>query len=284
MGDYSDRHPSAVELSTEIEEEFLAEFNEYKEALEIQRLLKNYQPPEMGQSRGSFWQRKRSLFNQAIENKTLISPPLSPPVSPPPADSAAAMPLLDAHTPAPNLASSGLQNLIITTDLPATDVPIAPDLPELRLEEDREYELALQEKAVELWRDAREEQLDGLKNVLADLTSVLVLVALVYFGRDRIVLLGSFSNRTFLSLSDPAKVFLFILVTDIFVGFHSAEGWEVILEGVSRHFGLPESKVFINGFIATVPVFIDACIKFWIFSYLTRYSPSASAIYERMNT
>ena len=58
----------------------------------------------------------------------------------------------------------------------------------------------------------------------------------------------------------------------------------MILEGVSRHFGLPESKVFINGFIATVPVFIDACIKFWIFSYLTRYSPSASAIYERMNT
>ncbi|MBF2076210.1 MAG: hypothetical protein IGS50_20945 [Synechococcales cyanobacterium C42_A2020_086] len=25
-------------------------------------------------------------------------------------------------------------------------------------------------------------------------------------------------------------------------------------------------------------------IKFWIFNYLTRFSPSSSAIYERMNT
>ena len=57
-----------------------------------------------------------------------------------------------------------------------------------------------------------------------------------------------------------------------------------ILEGIIHHFSLPESKVFINGFIATVPVIIDAYIKFWIFSYLTRYSPSTSAIYERMHT
>lgn len=93
---------------------------------------------------------------------------------------------------------------------------------------------------------------------------------------------SSFRNTT--SLNDPTKVFLFILFIDMFVGFHSAKGWEVILEGIGEHLGLLESKVFINGFIATVPVFIDACIKFWIFSYLTFHSPSTSAIYERMNT
>ncbi|MCU0527315.1 MAG: hypothetical protein MUF72_21115 [Elainella sp. Prado103] len=75
-----------------------------------------------------------------------------------------------------------------------------------------------------------------------------------------------------------------ILITDMFVGFHSTEGWEVILEGFLHHFGLPESKALINGFIATILVVIDSCIKFWIFSYLTRYSPSASTIYARMNT
>ncbi|BAU40554.1 hypothetical protein [Leptolyngbya sp. O-77] len=282
LGNYSDRHPSAVELSTEIEEEFLAEFSEYREALEIQRLLKNYQPPVAEPSQGTFWRRKRSFFNQAIENDTLTRSsinPLARQEAPPLVDP---VPLLDRQTLELNRTSGGLRGVIVTTDLP--DTTDLPESPEFRAEEDREYELALQEKAVELWREAREKQLDGLKNVLADLTSILVLGALVYFGRDRLRLLGNFTNRTFLALSDPAKVFLFILVTDIFVGFHSAEGWEVILEGVFRHFGLPESKVFINGFIATVPVFIDACIKFWIFSYLTRYSPSASAIYERMNT
>ncbi|QKD84178.1 hypothetical protein HPC62_20145 [Thermoleptolyngbya sichuanensis A183] len=282
LGSYSDRHPSAVELSTEIEEEFLAKFSEYREALEIRHLLKNYQPPVAEQSQAPFWQRNRSFFNQAIEDKTLMrssADVLTVASRRPPTEPAHQ---LDGRSPgiAPGMAhGSPSRGIIVTTDL--------PNLPELRTdleEEAREYQQALQEKAVELWREAREKQLDGLKNVLADLTSILVLMGLVYFGRDRLRLLGNFTNRTFLTLSDPAKVFLFILVTDIFVGFHSAEGWEVILEGVFHHFGLPESKVFINGFIATVPVFIDSCIKFWIFSYLTRYSPSASAIYERMNT
>jgi hypothetical protein len=142
----------------------------------------------------------------------------------------------------------------------------------------------LEEGAVELWREARENELNGLKNVLADGVALLAFVGLIYFNRDRIATIRSFSNRTFLNLSDPAKVFLFILVTDLFVGFHSAEGWEVLLESIARHFGLPESRAAINTFIATIPVILDSCIKFWIFSYLTRYSPSASAIYERMNT
>ncbi|QZZ23707.1 hypothetical protein J5X98_21875 [Leptothermofonsia sichuanensis E412] len=86
------------------------------------------------------------------------------------------------------------------------------------------------------------------------------------------------------AVSDPAKVFLLILVTDMFVGFHSVEGWDVILASVFHHFGLPENDTFIKSFIATVPVFMDSCIKFWIFNYLTRFSPSASAVYERMNT
>ncbi|RZM75074.1 hypothetical protein [Leptolyngbya iicbica] len=142
----------------------------------------------------------------------------------------------------------------------------------------------LQEAAFDLWREAREEELNGLKNLLADLMAFLSVVVLLLIGRRQVALIRTVANRTFLSLRDPVKVFLFILVTDIFVGFHSAEGWEVILVATFQHFGVPENQFFINGFIATVPVIIDACIKFWIFNFLTRYSPATSAIYERMNT
>lgn len=152
--------------------------------------------------------------------------------------------------------------------------------PELTVEEQKEE---LKELVEELAKESLLKTMNGIKNLLADVTALLVFAGLAYWGRDRLYILRTFSNQTFLSLSDPVKVFLFILVTDMFVGFHSAEGWEVILEGVLHHFGLPESRVFVNGFIATVPVIIDSCIKFWIFSYLTRYSPSASAIFERMN-
>ncbi|NEQ44852.1 MAG: CemA family protein [Leptolyngbya sp. SIOISBB] len=142
----------------------------------------------------------------------------------------------------------------------------------------------LQEAAFDIWREAREEELNGLKNLLADLLAFLSVVVLFLIGRRQVTLIRTVSSRTFINLRDPVKVFLFILVTDIFVGFHSAEGWEVILVATFQHFGVPENQFFINGFIATVPVIIDACIKFWIFNFLTRYSPATSAIYERMNT
>ncbi|HHP7245625.1 MAG TPA: hypothetical protein ACFE0H_13155 [Elainellaceae cyanobacterium] len=53
---------------------------------------------------------------------------------------------------------------------------------------------------------------------------------------------------------------------------------------LTHHFGLPERPNAINLFIATVPVMMGSCIKFWIFNYLTRFSSSSSAIFERMNT
>lgn len=142
----------------------------------------------------------------------------------------------------------------------------------------------LQDKAVELWRESRERALNGIKNILADGTALVVFAGLVFVNRDRLATIRDFSNWSFLNLSNPIKVFILIFVTDIFVGFHSVEGWEVVLGGTFTHLGIPESDVFIKSFIATVPVFADSFIKLWIFSYLTRFSPSASAIYERMNT
>lgn len=141
----------------------------------------------------------------------------------------------------------------------------------------------LKEEAVELWQDSRRQALNGLINILSDGVSLVVFVGLVYFNRDKLLILRQFIKRSFLGLSDSVKVLLFILITDLFVGFHSAEGWEVLLEGIAFHFGLPDNRTFINLFIATVPVAIDSYTKFWIFTYFTQYSPASSAIYERMN-
>ncbi|MDF5728961.1 MAG: hypothetical protein PUP92_13290, partial [Rhizonema sp. PD38] len=140
------------------------------------------------------------------------------------------------------------------------------------------------EVAVDLWQESREEARNGIQNLLADGVALAVFAGLVYFNRAKLIVIRNFSNQTFLSLSDPSKVFLFILITDMFVGFHSAEGWDVLLQNFTHHFGLPENEAAIKTFIATVPVIMDSCIKFWIFSYLTRFSPSASAIFERMNS
>ncbi|AFY62571.1 hypothetical protein [Synechococcus sp. PCC 6312] len=141
----------------------------------------------------------------------------------------------------------------------------------------------LKEKAEELYRQAGYRTLDGLKNIFADIISLASFVLLVYGGRRQLQALRMFFGRTFTSLNDTTKVFLVILVTDLFVGYHSPEGWEVILGGIASHFGLPESRTFNNSFIATVPVIMDSWFKFWVFNYLTRTSPSSVAILEKMN-
>lgn len=102
-------------------------------------------------------------------------------------------------------------------------------------------------------------------------------------SRKEIEVLKSFMDQMIYGLSDSAKAFVIILFTDMFVGFHSPHGWEVLLEGVSRHFGLPANRDFIFLFIATFPVILDTIFKYWIFRYLNRVSPSAVATYKNMN-
>ena len=100
--------------------------------------------------------------------------------------------------------------------------------PPLDIEATREK---LSEKASELWQEARDEELNGLKNVMADSTATLAFIGLVFFNRRQLTVIRAFFNRAFLSLSDPVKIFFFILVTDMFVGFHSAEGWTLFSQG-----------------------------------------------------
>ena len=100
--------------------------------------------------------------------------------------------------------------------------------------------------------------------------------------RDLQVLRG-FLDEAVYGLSDSAKVFTIILFTDIFVGFHSPEGWTVLIDGIANHLGLPAEENFIMLFIATFPVVLATIFKYWIFRYLNRVSPSAVATLRNMN-
>jgi len=123
----------------------------------------------------------------------------------------------------------------------------------------------------------------AVKNVFSDLAAIAMFVVVMMFSRREIAILKSFMDEVVYGLSDSAKAFIIILLTDIFVGYHSPHGWEVLLENLARHLGLPESRDFIFLFIATFPVILDTVFKYWIFRYLNRISPSAVATYRNMN-
>ena len=154
---------------------------------------------------------------------------------------------------------------------------LAPQLSPEKMEE------TVKEKAVEMAEEYRDKGTNAIKNVFADILSLAAFGLVIFNSKRDIVILKSFMDDIVYGLSDSAKAFIIILFTDMFVGFHSPHGWEVILEGISRHLGLPENRDFIFLFIATFPVILDSVIKYWIFRYLNRVSPSAVATLRGMN-
>ena len=141
----------------------------------------------------------------------------------------------------------------------------------------------LKVKAEELNREITFESLQAIKNVLSDLAALLAFVVLCISSRDELRVLRGFIDEAVYGLSDSAKAFGIILFTDIFVGYHSPEGWTVLLGGVAEHFGLPARENFIMLFIATFPVILATIFKYWIFRYLNRVSPSSVATLKGMN-
>lgn len=152
-----------------------------------------------------------------------------------------------------------------------------PELSEAEKEEQIKY------KVREIAEQYRNKGTDAIKNVFSDLMSILAFVVLIFTNKREIDALKSFMDRIAYGLSDSAKAFIIILFTDMFVGFHSPHGWEVLLDRISRHLGLPANQDFIFLFIATFPVILDTVFKYWIFRYLSRISPSAEATYREMN-
>jgi hypothetical protein len=146
-----------------------------------------------------------------------------------------------------------------------------------------ELQKQLADKAQELKDEAREEGNHAIKNILADVMAFIGFVLVCWFGQRDIQVLRGFLDEVVYGLSDSAKAFAIILFTDIFVGFHSPEGWTVLLDGIAHHLGLPARENFIMLFIATFPVVLATIFKYWIFRYLNRVSPSSVATLRNMN-
>jgi hypothetical protein len=146
-----------------------------------------------------------------------------------------------------------------------------------------QIEAKIQAKAAEVKVSFYRQSAQAVKNWFADLLAIITFAWLITHSKPQIRVLKSFIDDLIFGLSDTAKAFIIILLTDTFVGFHSPHGWEIILAGTAKHLGIPENREFNSLFIATFPVLIDTIFKYWIFRYLTGQSPSAVATYKSMN-
>ena len=141
----------------------------------------------------------------------------------------------------------------------------------------------IQDKAKQLSTDYQQKAIDSIANIYADIVSLITFAVVIIKSKREIAIAKCFLDDIVYGLSDSAKAFLIILFTDVFVGFHSPHGWEVIVKNISEHLGIVFEKNIIGIFIATFPVILDTIFKYWVFRYLSRLSPSALATFKEMN-
>nr|AIY56168.1 envelope membrane protein [Neuwiedia zollingeri var. singapureana] len=102
-------------------------------------------------------------------------------------------------------------------------------------------------------------------------------------GNEELFILNSWIQEFLYNLNDTIKAFSILLVTDLWIGFHSTHGWELMIGSIYNDFGLVQNDQIISGLVSTFPVILDTIVKYWIFHFLNRVSPSLVVIYHSMN-
>nr|YP_010564904.1 envelope membrane protein [Chlamydomonas chlamydogama]UZA61975.1 envelope membrane protein [Chlamydomonas chlamydogama] len=144
------------------------------------------------------------------------------------------------------------------------------------------FEQRLQEKTIELASRYNDLSIEAITNFFADLISFLTLCYLLFVLEIQINITKSFLLEVFFGLDDSKKSLLILLVTDLLVGYHSSNLWELFFEFLFNHYGLPESQTGIFLLVATLPVLLDVLFKYLIFRHLNRSSPATVATYHAM--
>nr|ARD04629.1 envelope membrane protein [Holodiscus discolor] len=162
----------------------------------------------------------------------------------------------------------------------------------LRLDEMiKEYpETHLQKPHIEIYKETiqliKMHNEDHIHTILHFSTNIICFVILSGYsilGNEELVILNSWVQEFLYNLSDTIKAFSILLLTDLCIGFHSPHGWELMIGSVYKDFGFAHNDQIISGLVSTFPVILDTILKYWIFRYLNRVSPSLVVIYHSMN-
>ncbi|EXB58674.1 Proton extrusion protein PcxA [Morus notabilis] len=140
----------------------------------------------------------------------------------------------------------------------------------------------LRDKALELREEWRLHNRSAFANIWSDMVFGVSLFILLYLNQTKVALLKFTGYKIINNISDTGKAFLIILITDIFLGYHSESGWQTLVEVLVEHYGFEVDQSVITIFICLVPVIIDACVKLWLFKFLPRLSPKVANLFREM--
>nr|YP_005088819.1 envelope membrane protein [Pongamia pinnata]AET11356.1 envelope membrane protein [Pongamia pinnata]QWQ50212.1 envelope membrane carbon uptake protein [Pongamia pinnata] len=141
----------------------------------------------------------------------------------------------------------------------------------------------INKETIQLIKTYNEDRIHTILHLSTNIICFFILSAYSILGNQELFILNSWVQEFLYNLSDTIKAFSILLLTDLCIGFHSTHGWELMIGSVYKDFGFAQNDQIISGLVSTFPVILDTIIKYWIFRYLNRVSPSLVVIYHSMN-
>nr|YP_009661852.1 envelope membrane protein [Mimosa pudica]QCT83197.1 envelope membrane protein [Mimosa pudica] len=154
------------------------------------------------------------------------------------------------------------------------------EYPETRLQNLR---IGIYKETIQLIKTHNEDHMNMILHFSTNIICFVILSGYSILGNQELIILNSWVQEFLYNLSDTIKSFFILLLTDLCIGFHSTHGWELMIGSVYKDFGFAHNDQIISGLVSTFPVILDTILKYWIFRYLNRVSPSLVVIYHAMN-
>nr|YP_002836102.1 envelope membrane protein [Megaleranthis saniculifolia]ACO92027.1 chloroplast envelope membrane protein [Megaleranthis saniculifolia]UPE50591.1 chloroplast envelope membrane protein [Megaleranthis saniculifolia] len=143
--------------------------------------------------------------------------------------------------------------------------------------------IGIHKETIQLVKMYNEGHIHTILHFSTNIISFAILSGYSILGNKELVIINSWVREFIYNLSDTIKAFSILLLTDLCIGFHSPHGWELMIGSVYKDFGFSHNNQIISGLVSTFPVILDTILKYWIFRYLNRVSPSLVVIYHSMN-
>nr|YP_008576230.1 envelope membrane protein [Eucalyptus curtisii]AGC57469.1 envelope membrane protein [Eucalyptus curtisii] len=143
--------------------------------------------------------------------------------------------------------------------------------------------IGIHKETIQLIKMHNEDHIHMILHLSTNITSFIILSGYSILGNEELAILNSWVQEFLYNLSDTIKAFSILLLTDLCIGFHSPHGWELMIGYFYKDFGFAHNDQIISGLVSTFPVILDTILKYWIFRYLNRVSPSLVVIYHSMN-
>nr|CUR00542.1 cemA [Acacia anthochaera]CUR00631.1 cemA [Acacia anthochaera]CUR02905.1 cemA [Acacia hemiteles]CUR02996.1 cemA [Acacia hemiteles] len=153
------------------------------------------------------------------------------------------------------------------------------EYPETRLQNLR---IGIYKETIQLIKTHNEDLMNTILHFSTNIICFVILSGYSILGNQELIILNSWVQEFLYNLSDTIKAFSILLLTDFCIGFHSTQGWELMISSVYKDFGFAHNDKIISVLVCTFPVILDTFLKYWFFRYLNHVSPSLVVIYHSM--